>query len=42
MSQSAAQSESALTPEVKAAIGATAEKIEASFPWGIEREGLRR
>lgn len=42
MSQSAAaQSESALTAEVKAVIGATAEKIEASLPWGIEREGLR-
>ena len=41
MSQSAAQSESALTPEVKAIIGPTAQKIEASFPWGIEREGLR-
>ena len=37
----ASQSQSALTPEVKAVIGATAEKIEASFPWGIEREGLR-
>jgi len=41
MSQSAAQGESALTPEVKAVIGATAEKIEAGLPWGIEREGLR-
>jgi N-terminal half of MaoC dehydratase len=41
MSQAAAQGESALTPAVKAVIGATAEKIEASFPWGIEREGLR-
>lgn len=41
MSQSATQSESALTAEVKAVIGATAEKIEASLPWGIEREGLR-
>jgi len=41
MSQSAAQSESALTAEVKAVIGATGEKIEASLPWGIEREGLR-
>ncbi len=41
MSQAAAQSESALTAEVKAVIGATAEKIEASLPWGIEREGLR-
>ncbi len=41
MSQPAAQSESALTAEVKAVIGATAEKIEASLPWGIEREGLR-
>ena len=41
MSEASAQGESALTPEVKAVIGATAEKIEASFPWGIEREGLR-
>jgi len=41
MSQATAQSESALTAEVKAVIGATAEKIEASLPWGIEREGLR-
>jgi hypothetical protein len=41
MSQSTAQTESALTPEVKAVIGVTAEKIEASLPWGIEREGLR-
>jgi hypothetical protein len=41
VSQATAQSESALTAEVKAVIGATAEKIEASLPWGIEREGLR-
>jgi acyl dehydratase len=41
MSQAAVQSESALTAQVKAVIGATAEKIEASLPWGIEREGLR-
>jgi hypothetical protein len=41
MSQAAAQTESALTAEVKAVIGATGEKIEASLPWGIEREGLR-
>lgn len=41
MSQSSSTSESALTPAVKAVIGATAEKIEASLPWGIEREGLR-
>jgi hypothetical protein len=41
MSQATAQSESALTPEVKGVIGATGEKIEASLPWGIEREGLR-
>ena len=41
MSQAAASSESALTAEVKAVIGATGEKIEASLPWGIEREGLR-
>lgn len=30
-----------LTPEVKALIGASAQKVEASPPWGIEREGLR-
>ena len=30
-----------LTDEVKALIGASAEKVEASPPWGIEREGLR-
>jgi len=36
-----ADSASALTPEVKAMIGVTAEKIEASL-WGIEREDLRR
>ncbi len=41
MSQAATQTESALTPEVKGVIGVTAEKIEASLPWGIEREGLR-
>jgi acyl dehydratase len=41
MSQAAAQGESALTPEVKATIGESGEKIEASLPWGIEREGLR-
>jgi len=41
MSQAGAQTESALTAEVKAVIGVTAEKIEASLPWGIEREGLR-
>ena len=41
MSQATAPSESALTPEVKGVIGATGEKIEASLPWGIEREGLR-
>jgi acyl dehydratase len=41
MSQAAAQDASALTAEVKAVIGATGEKIEASLPWGIEREGLR-
>ena len=41
MSQAATQTESALTAKVKAVIGATAEKIEASLPWGIEREGLR-
>jgi acyl dehydratase len=41
MSQASAARASALTPEVKAVIGVTAEKIEASLPWGIEREGLR-
>jgi len=30
-----------LTEAVKALIGASAEKVEASPPWGIEREGLR-
>jgi len=41
MSQAPATGESALTPAVKAVIGASATKIEASLPWGIEREGLR-
>lgn len=41
MSQASAQQESALTDAVKAVIGATGERIEASLPWGIEREGLR-
>lgn len=41
MSQATAQGESVLTDKVKSVIGATGEKIEASFPWGIEREGLR-
>lgn len=41
MSNAPATNESALTPEVKAVIGMTAEKVEASLPWGIEREGLR-
>lgn len=41
MSQAPAPGESALTAEVKAVIGVKAEKIEASFPWGIEREGMR-
>ncbi len=41
MSQANAQGESVLTDKVKSVIGATGEKIEASFPWGIEREGLR-
>jgi hypothetical protein len=41
MSQAAASTESVLTAEVKAVIGATGEKIEASLPWGVEREGLR-
>jgi len=30
-----------LTAEIKKLIGVTGEKIEASPPWGIEREGLR-
>lgn len=30
-----------LTEEVRALIGVEAEKVEASPPWGIEREGLR-
>ena len=41
MSQAGTSGESALTPEVKGVIGATGEKIEASLPWGVEREGLR-
>src|SRR5512139_861551 len=41
MSQASAQGESVLTDKVKSVIGATGEKIEASLPWGIEREGLR-
>jgi hypothetical protein len=41
MSQAAASTESVLTAEVTAVIGATGEKIEASLPWGVEREGLR-
>lgn len=32
---------SPLTDEIKALIGVTAERVEASPPWGIEREGLR-
>ena len=42
MSTSASNEQSALTAEVKAIIGTTAERIEASSSWGIEREGLRR
>ncbi len=30
-----------LTPEIESMIGVSAERIEASPPWGIEREGLR-
>ena len=41
MSQAAASTGSVLTPEVTAIIGIIGEKIEASLPWGIEREGLR-
>ena len=36
-----AEKKSALTDEVKAMIGMTAEKVEASL-WGVEREDLRR
>ncbi len=39
---SESKEQSALTPEVKAVIGMTAERIEASSSWGLEREGLRR
>jgi len=42
MSESASTEESALTAAVKAMIGTSAERIEASSSWGIEREGLRR
>lgn len=35
------ETKSPLTDEVKALIGVSAEKVEASPPWGIEREGLR-
>ena len=36
-----AESKSVLTDEIKALIGATGERVEASL-WGIEREDLRR
>ncbi len=39
---SESKEQSALTAEVKAIIGKTAERIEASLSGGIEREGLRR
>ena len=42
MSESTAKGPSVLTDEVKAVIGMSAERIEASSSWGIEREGLRR
>jgi N-terminal half of MaoC dehydratase len=42
MSTPASKEQSALTAEVKAIIGTSAERIEASSSWGIEREGLRR
>jgi len=42
MSESTSKGQSALTDEVKAVIGKSAERIEASSSWGIEREGLRR
>jgi hypothetical protein len=41
MSNAPAAGESVLTDAVKAVIGATGERFEASFDWGIEREGLR-
>ena len=41
MNPSPAKEGSALTDEVKGVIGATGEIVEAGFPWGIEREGLR-
>lgn len=41
MSQRPLQKDRVLTEEVKAVIGATGERVEASLPWGIEREGLR-
>lgn len=34
-------SESILTDEIRALIGFAGERIEVTFPWGIEREGLR-
>lgn len=42
MTEPASTDKGALTNEVKAVIGAIGERIEASLPWGIEREGLRR
>jgi len=41
MSNAPGTGESVLTDAVKGVIGATGAKIEASFEWGIEREGLR-
>jgi hypothetical protein len=41
MNSASATGTSVLTDAVKGVIGATGEKIEASFAWGIEREGLR-
>ena len=35
------EAQNPMTAEIEALIGVSAEKIEASPPWGIEREGLR-
>jgi hypothetical protein len=41
MERCMSETKNPLTDEVKALIGVSAEKVEASPPWGIEREGLR-
>jgi hypothetical protein len=41
MEQRMSETKNPLTDEIKALIGVAAEKVEASPPWGIEREGLR-